>query len=114
MIAPAEAGMVQVLWDANRTRVALSGAINETTTPAIYEAARIVRALRLPLEIDARHVTVIDPSGFAGFTRLVLSNKDAVKLLYPSPAICFMLRVSGLDGHTVIINQDELVDDKHP
>jgi len=109
MTVPAPGGLVQVLWDEKRTLVALSGEITAANATEIQEAAGIARSRKQPLDIDARHVTRIDAPGFAGLAKLALHRSSAVRLLYPSPAICFIVSLTGLDDHVEIVSTPDLI-----
>jgi len=103
--------MIHVFWDEELTRVVLSGDIGAGVVTELEEAAKFVRTRRRPLKIDVRHVTTMDATGFAGFAKLVLSSHNPVTVVYPSPMICFILGVSGLNNHLEIINQEDMADD---
>lgn len=102
-----EPGLVQVLWDAQRTFVMLSGEITGDVALALREAVRIANFRSRPLEVHAAHVTNLDSSAFAAVTKLLLGTRQSVSVISPSEPVNFLLHISGIaEQVTVSIESD--------
>ena len=89
-----EPGTVHVFVGADRTRIVLAGEIDTDLGPDLQEAAMAAERARLPIEVDAHHVTFMDSSGVAFLARLSTRSPTPVRLVRVPPSVGFLLEVT--------------------
>ena len=92
----------------------LSGEIDADIGGDLHEATAAAEESRLPVEIDAHHVTFMDSSGVAFLARLASRSPHRVRVLRAPPTVRFLLEVTRIGDLLDIVDEDpgfELDDD---
>jgi len=98
----------------SRARIVLSGEIDADIGGDLHEATAAAEESRLPVEIDAHHVTFMDSSGVAFLARLASRSPHRVRVLRAPPTVRFLLEVTRIGDLLDIVDEDpgfELDDD---
>ncbi len=102
-----EPGEVQVILGADHARVILSGDVDSELADDLTEAAAEAESHRLPIEVDARHVTFMDSAGVAFLARLAARSPHRVRVLRVPPTVRFLLEVTRIGELVDLAGDDE-------
>ena len=105
---------IHVIVGRSRARIVLSGEIDADIGGDLHEATAAAEESRLPVEIDAHHVTFMDSSGVAFLARLASRSPHRVRVLRAPPTVRFLLEVTRIGDLLDIVDEDpgfELDDD---
>ncbi|NNH53918.1 STAS domain-containing protein [Promicromonospora citrea] len=105
---------MHVIVGKSRARIVLSGEIDADIGGDLHEATAAAEESRLPVEIDAHHVTFMDSSGVAFLARLASRSPHRVRVLRAPPTVRFLLEVTRIGDLLDIVDEDpgfELDDD---
>lgn len=102
----AEPGTVLVTIGSERTRIVLSGEVDADLGPELQQATADAERARLPIEIDAHHVTFMDSSGIAFLARLSTRSEPRVRLLGVPPTVRFLLEVTRIGEVLDVVDED--------
>jgi anti-anti-sigma factor len=84
----------------------LSGEIDADIGGDLHEATAAAEESRLPVEIDAHHVTFMDSSGVAFLARLASRSPHRVRVLRAPPTVRFLLEVTRIGDLLDIVDED--------
>lgn len=99
-------GTVHVFLGAERTRIVLAGEIDAELGTVLHEASAAAERARLPIEVDAHHVTFMDSSGVAFLARLSTRSSTPVRLLRVPPSVGFLLEVTRIGELLDVVPND--------
>ncbi len=105
--ASGEPGEVQVLVGADHVRIVLSGDVDSGLRHELAEATAEVESHKLPIEVDAHHVTFMDSTGVAFLARLSTGSTHRVRLLRVPPTVRFLLEVTRTGELVDLADDDE-------
>ncbi|WP_240643844.1 STAS domain-containing protein [Antribacter gilvus] len=97
---------VHVIVGRSRARIVLSGEIDADIGADLHEATAAAEESRLPVEIDAHHVTFMDSSGVAFLARLASRSPHPVRVLRAPPTVRFLLEVTRIGDLLEIVDED--------
>lgn len=92
--APGEPASVHVIVEADRTRIVLSGEVDADLAAELRDATADAEATRLPIEVDAHHVTFMDSSGIAFLARIATRSAQRVRVIRAPDNVRFLLDVT--------------------
>ncbi len=90
----AEPASVHVIVEKDRTCIVLSGEVDADLTAELRSATADAEAARLPIEVDAQHVTFMDSSGVAFLARLATRSPQPVRVVRVPENVRFLLEVT--------------------
>jgi anti-sigma B factor antagonist len=111
-VPESQPGSVQVIVQAQRTRIVLSGEIDADLGPDLQEATSDAEATGLPIDIDTRHVTFMDSSGIAFLARIATRSGTRTRVIHPPETVRFLLEVTRIGELLEVVTEDE--DDDAP
>lgn len=111
-VPESQPGSVQVIVQAQRTRIVLSGEIDADLGPDLQEATSDAEATGLPIDIDTRHVTFMDSSGIAFLARIATRSGTRTRVIHPPETVRFLLEVTRIGELLDVVTEDE--DDDAP
>ncbi|GAA4421385.1 hypothetical protein GCM10023169_14270 [Georgenia halophila] len=95
-------GSVAVLFSPHRTRLVLSGEVDDSFGQELADAVSECATAGVPVEVDARTVAFIDSAGAAHLARL--AQALPVRVIQPPDVMQFVMSVSGLDRSVEILD----------
>ncbi|WP_307865050.1 STAS domain-containing protein [Myceligenerans salitolerans] len=101
-----EPASVHVLTVDQRSRLVLAGEIDAKIAGDLQNAISEAEGSRLPVEIDAHHVTFMDSSGVAFLARLASRSPHKVRVLRAPPTVRFLLEVTRIGDLLEIVDED--------
>jgi len=101
-----EPGTVHVFLGPERTRIVLAGEIDADLGTVLHEATAAAERARLPIEVDAHHVTFMDSSGIAFLARLSTRSASPVRLVRVPPSVGFLLEVTRIGELLDVVADD--------
>lgn len=101
-----EPASVHVLTVDQRSRLVLAGEIDAKIVGDLQNAISEAEGSRLPVEIDAHHVTFMDSSGVAFLARLASRSPHKVRVLRAPPTVRFLLEVTRIGDLLEIVDED--------
>ncbi|GAB4086971.1 hypothetical protein GCM10028784_36010 [Myceligenerans cantabricum] len=101
-----EPASVHVLTVDQRSRLVLAGEIDAKIAGELQNAISEAEGSRLPVEIDAHHVTFMDSSGVAFLARLASRSPHKVRVLRAPPTVRFLLEVTRIGDLLEIVDED--------
>lgn len=107
-----ELGSVHVMVAPSRTRIVLSGEIDVDLAAELQDAATDAEAAGRPVEIDARHVTFMDSSGFTLLARLAHRSPGRLRIIQPPDVVAFLLEVTRIGELVDVVDTDPGFDDE--
>jgi anti-sigma B factor antagonist len=111
-VPESQPGSVQVIVQAQRTRIVLSGEIDADLGPDLQEATSDAEATGLPIDIDTRHVTFMDSSGIAFLARIATRSGTRTRVIHPPETVRFLLEVTRIGELLEVVTEDD--DDDTP
>ncbi|MFC7404798.1 STAS domain-containing protein [Georgenia alba] len=96
-----ETGSVAVLFSPARTRLVLSGELDDAVEQELTTAVLECRAAAAPVDVDVRTVAFIDSTGAAHLAQLAQSLP--VRVIQPPDSVRFLLTVTGLAAQVEIL-----------
>jgi len=109
-VAESQPGSVQVIVQAQRTRIVLAGEIDADLGTDLQEATSDAEATGLPIDIDTRHVTFMDSSGIAFLARIATRSGTRTRVIHPPETVRFLLEVTRIGELLEVVTEDEAVD----